>query len=579
MMSRATAVWTLLASTLLPAFAPAADQPTEAARRVAIQIRREALLPSRGPQGRPLPLASHWNVGTVPGSFDPDHQLGLIQQGHRVLPWMSWPQGDSGNERFDDYFGRLLRYYAALELPFSMRATQWPAMLLGKEYRDGPESRWAGVIAPDGSRVRKLSPFGPIEPWKDPAAVYVDTAAMKRAQEIYPNPPLVIWASNNEPPDLRWAKHGPLEKLSQRYLDKYGEGQSDEFKRRVVGEGWVERYRVMFAAMRAAIDNETWRKNVRFVGYDAFGPAHLGRWEGWKVYSLACDRWTSPDWHCWQGGSPSYYTDNWHDKRDDQVFSTQVSAMNWVFMLDEAWEVNPEFWFEMSTWDGNEVKQWMAGLNVTAADQLALASARPLTADGRQQLDAANVKKSKTLQYLADGQSYPPQRAAGWVQYGMWLVRPRVVREFRGHATQLEPVKPYWMEVVYAVDRVYDHPQLAEFWRHGTLVPNPSRENPYRTDVPERYQKLARWFALDTNLDPPGEWNLQTTIPSFSLALVQGEKPSRRWLVYAHSPLEDRSSVEVTIPEYQQVKIDVPREGAFYLIEEASGEVERVARD
>ena len=202
----------------------------------------------------------------MPGTFEPDHQIELLQQGHHVLPWMSWPQGDPESERFQGYHGRLVRYFGQLELPFSMRGTQWNSMLVGKEYRDGPVSNWAGVIAPDGTRVRKLSPFGPYGPWKDPAKAYVDTAAMRRVQEIYPAPPRIFWVSNNEPPDLRWAKHGPLETLSKRYLDKYGEGRSDEFKRRVVGEGWIERYKVMFDAMRGALVKDWWQANVRFVG-------------------------------------------------------------------------------------------------------------------------------------------------------------------------------------------------------------------------------------------------------------------------------------------------------------------------
>jgi hypothetical protein len=556
----------------MPAFSTAEDQPTAAARRAAEEIRREALLPNRGPEGRPLPLASHWNVGTVPGSFEPDHQIGLIQNGHRVLPWMSWPEGDPESERFDAYHGRLLRYFRELGLPISFRGTQWNAMLVGKAYREGPLSNWAGVIAPDGSRSARLSPFGPPAPWKDPAKAYVATPAMQRAQELYPNPPRVLWVSNNEPPDLRWSKNGPLENLSKRYLEMYGEGRSDEFKRRVVGEGWAERYPVMFNAMRDALTNDAWRKNVSFVGYDAFGPAHLGRWSGWKMYSLACDRWTSPDWHYWDGGSPSYYTDNWHDKRDDQVFSTQVASMNWVFMLEEAWEANPAFWFEMSTWDGNEVNRWMAGLGVEELGELAEKSSKPLSDAEREALSAEHVKKSKALQYMAEGQDYPPERAAGWVQYGMWLVRPRVVREFRGHATQLAPVEPYWMETVKAVDRVYDHPVLREFWRRGELVVNDAREHPYQSDLPERYRKIARWHSLDTNLDPPRRWALDTKLPVFSLALVQGEPPSRRWLLYTHSPVQDRHGVRVTVPGFGEVEVHSPRRGAFYLIDERTRE-------
>jgi len=98
--------------------------------------------------------------------------------------------------------------------------------------------------------VAKPSPFGPVDRWRDPAREYVDTPAMKKLQEMYPDPPLVLFVSNNEAPDLRWHQ---VEELSRRYLDKYGKGRSDEFKRKVVAEGWIQRYPVMFQAMREAL--------------------------------------------------------------------------------------------------------------------------------------------------------------------------------------------------------------------------------------------------------------------------------------------------------------------------------------
>lgn len=557
-----------------------ADEPTPAAKRVAEEIRREALLPPNGPQGRPLPLASHWNVGTVPGSFEPDHQIGLIQRGSHVLPWMSWPSGQVDSDRFDAYYGRLLRYFAKLNLPVSMRGTQWNAMLVRKAYREGPAENWAGVIQPDGTRKARLSPFGAIEPWKDPADEYLATDAMRRAQEIYPDPPLVLWVSNNEPPDLRWSKHGPLETVSKRYLEKYGRDRSDDFKRQVVGQGWIERYRVMFDAMRGKLENQKWKKNVRFVGYGAFGPSHFGRWDGWPVYSLHCAKWISPWWHVWEGGSPSYYTHNWNDNRDHWVFSCQVESMNWIFMLDEAWQANPNFWFEMSTWDGNEVNRWMRGLGLDAktagAKELVEASARGLTEAQRQALDPADVRKSKALQYLADGQTYSPARAEGWVQFGLWLLRPRVVREFRGHATQLEPVKPYWLATVAAVDRVWSDKTLVEFWRRGKLVANKAHRHPYQTDIPQRLRDVHRWYLLDTNRDPPRPWDAKTDLPVFALALELGEEGARRWLVYAHSPLKDREAVKVTLPGHGEVTVDAPKAGAFFDVKEQGGAVKRV---
>ncbi len=577
-LSRCTAILAVFAALFsLAAPLSAADEPTDAARKAAGEIRREALLAPRGPEGRPLPLATHWNVGTVKGSFEPDHQIGLLQAGHRVLPWISWPGRKPGDERFDAYWGRLLRYCAALDLPVSFRGTQWNAMLVKKEYRNGPADRWAGVVKPDGTRVPKLSPFGPAAPWKDPAAAYVDTPAMKRCRELYPDPPLVLWVSNNEPPDLRWKKHGGLEKNSKRYLQKYGQGKSDAFKRRVVGEGWIERYRVMFRAMREALENPAWRKNVRFVGYGAFGPAHFGRWSGWKVYSLICEKWVSPDLHCWAGGSPSYYTHNWNGNRDHRVFSTQVQSMNWLFMLDEALSVNPEFWFEISTWDGNEVGAWMEGLGVDDPAKLAAASSRPLDPAARKNLDKKLLKKSKALQYMAEGQTYPPERTLGWVQFGLWLLRPRAVREFRGHATQLVPVRPYWLQTVTAVDRVWDNPVLREYWRRGELVPNRAHRHPYRTLIPEQYRDVHRWYLLDTSLDPPRPWKQNTDLPVFSLAIAREEDGKRSCLLYAHAPRAAREDVAITVPGCGEVTVDVPRAGAFWTVAAGTGRAEKVA--
>jgi hypothetical protein len=367
---------------------------------------------------------------------------------------------------------------------------------------------------------------------------------------MYPDPPLVLFVSNNEAPDVRWHQ---VEK-SKRYLDKYGKGRPDVFKRQVTGEGWMQRYPVMFRAMREALISETWKKNVRFVGYGAFGPSHFGRWSGWKYYSLITEKWASPDWHIWDGGSPSYYTHNWNDNRDHWVFSTQVQSMNWIFQLEEAWKVNPDFWWEISTWDGN-ASNWTPDTECTPE----------------------MLKKSKACQYARDGQTYTPDRHLGWVQFGMWLLRPRVVREFRGSTTPLEPWRPFFEDLLFAVDRIYADKMLTEFWRRGKLVPNRAHRHPYQENVPQKYDGVDRWFLLDTDLDSQRPWDQHTNIPVFSLALVRGRKGTRRWLVYAHSPLEDRQGVTIAVPDFQKVTIDVPRAGVFYLINEADGTAATVA--
>jgi hypothetical protein len=516
--------------------------------KVAVEIRREALVAPNGPAGRPLPLVSHWNMGSQGRGWTPQYQVELLKKGHHILPWFSWPRGNpEANEknakRFHDYYDGLIACCRELNLPICFRGTQWEAMLLEKKYRELPAEQCPAVIGADGKVIRKLSPFGPVEPWRDPAGEYVDTPAMKALQRMYPDPPLVLFISNNEAPDLRWHQV----EQSRRYLDKYGKGRPDSFKREVVARGWIERYPVMFEAMREMLISETWKKNVRFVGYGAFGPSHFGRWPGWKDYSLITDAWTSPNWHIWDGGTPSYYTHNWCDNRDHWVWSTQVQSMNWIFQLDEAWRVDPDFWWEISLWDGN-ASNWTPDTECTPEA----------------------IKKSKACQYMQDGQTYTPDRYLGWVQFGLWLLRPRVVREFRGSTTPLEPWRPFFERLLFAVDRVYANETLREFWRRGELVPNRAHRHPYQENVPAKYRDTDRWFLLDTHLDAPRPWTQKTNIPVFSLALVRGERGARRWLVYAHSPLEDRRGVKITVPDYGKISIDVPRAGAFFLIEELS---------
>jgi hypothetical protein len=214
-------------------------------------------------------------------------------------------------------------------------------------------------------------------------------------------------------------------------------------------------------------------------------------------------------------------------------------------MLEEAWSVNPNFWWEVSLWDGN------------AADWTPETECTPEA-----------MKKSKACQYVKDGQTYTPDRFEGWAQFGLWLLRPRVLREFRGSTTPLEPWRPFFDRLLASVERVYADKALEEFWRFGTLVPNPAHPHPYQVDVPEKYRDTPRWFLLDTNVDAPRPWDLRTNIPVFVLALVRGEAGRRRWLVYAHSPLEDRRGVKVTLPEYGEITVDVPRAGVFYLVDQ-----------
>ena len=106
--------------------------------------------------------------------------------------------------------------------------------------------------------------------------------------------------------------------------------------------------------MRAGLVSKTWQKNVRFIGYEAYPPVHFGRWGGWKEYSSTLPGRLDPQPVVWDGGSPSYYLHNWMAITDYTLWSPQVETMNWVFMLDEIHRTQTEFWFELSTWDGDQ---------------------------------------------------------------------------------------------------------------------------------------------------------------------------------------------------------------------------------
>ena len=224
---------------------------------------------------------------------------------------------------------------------------------------------------------------------------------------------------------------------------------------------------------------------------------------------------------------------------DYTIWSPQIETMNWVFMLDEIHKTRPDFFFELSTWDGD-------------------------------QPGAGNDKRKF---YAKLGEPFSPARYEGMVQYGMWLMRPRVVRDFRSHTESVEYAGPYFRPILDAVDRVWNEPTLQKFWRQGNAGRESRGKHPYQADIPPEYKKVDRWFLLDTNLTPkelvPTEFDnakpppRQLEIPVFALAYVLGEKPNREWLVYAHAPRAARTNVAITLPDYGVFHADVTQSGTF----------------
>ena len=204
--------------------------------------------------------------------------------------------------------------------------------------------------------------------------------------------------------------------------------------------------------------------------------------------------------------------------RDDLVFSPQVEAMNYDFMLKEAYRLNPNFWFELSTWNGCDIYPTDPPRTAIAPTWLPIFLTTPRTG---------------TRAWCSSGCGSPD---LAWSGTTVIWAEPR------------SQSQPYFNVLMNAVDRVYTNPTLTSFWRSGQLVANTSRVHPYQSSIPVEYQAANRMFLLTTNLDPAQPWSLTTPIPVYALARVNGIAPQRQWLVYAFAPTGTKSGVQITIP-------------------------------
>lgn len=525
------------AAALLVAGAAGVATPAVAATDVRLPtvdaIRAEALRPGNDPIGKPLPLAARWTLNLSPNGqwmypnivYHPNRQLDLIEAGHHILPQFPtghWPYAE-------DFDFTAMKRAAKLNLPFTMVFYQ-PEWNL---YRDSrfftlPAGQNPNVVEPGGKVRPQISPFGPVAPWQQVGYAETHTQRIAKLQQLYPNPPLIQWLSNNEPDrlflsdadqDVRFKNHCP--------------GTCTMAERKAIAaREYKTRYRAMQQGMRDGLDNSAWKGKSIFVGYDAF------HWMG--VFSYAGEYGISSEHErsqFWDGASPSYYVpDYFQGITDKTVVSPLVGSMSWQMFVDEAIAQRPNFWWEISTWDGGPA-----------------------------------VRK----RYLAAGESYPVARYQGLIEFGMWVTRPRVVREFQFEEPDLAVADARYMAIVAAVDRVHKNGVLRGFWRQGKLVRHPTQKHPWRIGVPAAYQFKARWFMLDASTNPPYPW-VDQEIPVFATALVRGVAPSREWLVLAHSPVRNYSRVQVKVPGYGSITVDTKPSVGFWLVSEAAKTVAAV---
>ena len=516
--------------------APAAASRTATAAAEATPEERAiaAILRDSNPEiagaAHPLPLAASWSTGLTPFGFTPAWQVEQIRRGHDLLPWL-WmgappvePARNPGYATVFDaiYYGSAIGYLARHRLPLTFDMPPWEILLprVSAEYAKRTDS---------GGYPRDISPFGPVSPWYAAGRAWARNPSLLQLQRLYPDPPLVLFISDNEsskltPDDL----HAPYGVNAPRQMVA---------RRRAIGDAWIARYEAMIRGLHDGLEAPAWRAHARFIGYDAFVTPAMGRWGGWGAYSLYVPGRTEPWPYAWDGASVSYYVHNWAPDADDIVWSPEIEAMNYVPVLAEVRRTKPDFWFEISTWDGQEPGQ----------------------------------PSDKLLYYAKRGQTYSPERYAGMVQFGMWLLRPRVVREFRGSSDD-ERIRfgPYFERIMDAVDRVHRDAVLREFWQHGHLVANAVAGHPYEAALTPELAARRRWFLLDSPANPRRPWQLTTPLAVYALALVRGAAPHREWLVYAFSPRERAAVVSVRIPNGPDIRVQAARAGAFTRIEEGN---------
>jgi hypothetical protein len=198
------------------------------------------------------------------------------------------------------------------------------------------------------------------------------------------------------------------------------------------------------------------------------------------------------------------------------------------------------------------------------------------------------------------------ERYEGLCHAALWLSRPRIIREF-GWGDFDGQVDRQWQTLLRAVDRVWADPVLTRFWRKGALVVNPDYEaatgvkHPFweLTDLDkggrvgpwlELWKKQDRFYQLTVPINPPfAKWpqryevafqampdDAQALIKVWAFAYALGTAPNREWLLYVQSPREDRQAVEVKLPGFGDVAVDVTRSGAFYHLREGQQGAVRV---
>ncbi len=511
------------------------------------------------PEGWPLPLAGSWNVE----AWGPDYFMKLTKEGHHVLMAFVDPFSEAmyalsnekrrqkGLEKIVSYYQPGLEYAREHKLPIAFRGWNW-ATYAGTYQHNRNRFQNAGIpdsdraeLLQDGKLGKLTDPVGPIKAWEELGTFWFGNELMKRFQEIYPDPPMVVFLNNNEAGEVLGAGQATN---GDRFIAKYGKGPyEDGFANHKVREGYDERYKAMFASAKDALVSPAWKQNVRFIAYNnLWGTTSIGN-RNLPRPGLNFDNekgWTR--WRIYDGDMPELYDNDWQPaKTDNRPWSMQVEAGGMASVLPRILAERPDFLWSTIFWDGAVPSEMFRGRRAS----------------------------SKAYRYLSLGQRWSFERYEGWVQFCLWAARPRIAYEFRA-SEPLDAIRQgIWSGLLDSVDRPWNHPLLREFWQHGELVPNLA-ERPWYDDLsedqPQWVRDLKRWYILTSDANPPRDaWTGGTRINVWTQALVLGKSPERRWLVYAHAPNGGMSKVRVILSEFGGLELpSVSQSGSFFLVDE-----------
>jgi hypothetical protein len=490
------------------------------------EIKYEAALPSRSMAGRPLPLYSSWNTGELGRGFTPEKQINLIRQGHHVMPALLISSPDKAVNK--PYFIPALEYIEKHRLPITLVSSQWEGVFFEDPRTSGASEQPPTLLLRGKNRV--LNPGADKLLWTKVGNRWGSGSTLHFLQEHLTAPAKVIFLSNNEASKPRWYDaYTSIDLISQIPMEQ----RSPQGIRSYLNTRWTDLYLALIQGINAKLFNNSWKSSIQYVGFDALVPSYIGRYYEWNKDAQFNESAQNMGINVWGGASLPYYLNDWDDSTFYTVWSPQLEAMNYLPQLEQALTKNPGYWSEISIWDGHILKS----------------------------------KKDKLQYFKAHEHELTECRYAGFSKFGLWLLTPRVIREFRFYNEGYEEQGYAAEAIMKTVDELYADKNLQQFWRRGLLLENDQGKHPYNSLLPDSYKTASRWFLLESKENTGNMNSLSNEIKVFSIAIKISDQKQSKYLIYVFSPFLTQNTVTVTIPGIGDRPVNSSQCGAYTFIE------------